>query len=488
MWFTRHSVFLLFFFFSNIQEGISQGKSTIAASEDIFSDLPINDPSTRSILNPGESAEEKIRKNIFVSGSFNKAICYVGEPVLLSFELLSALKSSTTILLLPSFDGFTPIFMDPDNSFPKFRKQNNVEFSVFIVKQVQLLPDREGPVEIGPILLNNKVDYKKGEKSYNYSGTVSSMPLSINIKRLPLAGKPTNFTGTVGNFSIKASVKANTFPVGENNELIIEVEGAGNFYSLRVPSVYWPTGFHNFDISEKDELDQKLFPVKGKKIVSIPFVAEQQGEFSIPPVELNFFDPVSGTYRKSYTTALRLQVTAPLPGQKINSVDDTQTTGRPNRFYWICIFAAIILIPIVVFYAIKQFKKSASTKKRAAAEALKQHAEEEVEKMHKEKINAARSAVNVLDDLQPDDKYAFAFKSAILEYLQLKLNIPNALPEEMADTISALDYSPGNKLKQLLEECDRLLYTADSPDGDAQKRMLGLLHDIVKEVDNIIIN
>jgi hypothetical protein len=484
MQFTRFIFFLLGFFFFNAQDGISQKKSTIAVAEDIFSDLPINDPSTNSVLKPGEIAADKIKKNIFVSGAFNKTTCYVGEPVLLSFELLSALKSKSTVVRLPSFDGFTTIFMDPDNSFPKFRKQQNLEFSVFAIKQVQLMADKEGSFEIGPIILNNKVDYKKDKKDYSYTGIVDSKPVRLNVRNLPKTGRPENFSGAVGNFSVKASVKLISFPIGENNTLTIEINGSGNFYSLKAPPVYWPTGFHNFEISEKEDLNNKVFPVSGNKIISIPFIAEQQGEFTIPPVELIFFDPVTGAYRKSITAGIHLIVTAPIAARKNTSLSAAGNSSQPqNNYYWLYIIATCIIVPIVVFVAIKQLKKNKIRNRLLAAELLKKSEQDEIEKIKRDKLNAAAKAVADLDNLKPGEKYVFTFKKTFIDYLHLRLDIPDALPEEMSESLRVIDASAANQLKQLLEECDMLLYTGILPDNIAIERMIGLLHSIIEKVN-----
>src|SRR5688572_13231783 len=115
----RIFILVLLFYFQQPLAICQSKKAVPPQMEDIFGDLPINDPSSRSMLKAGENGEEKIQKYIIINGFLNKASCYVGEPVLLTYELLSALKSKSTIHRPPALTGFQIIDMDTDNDFPK---------------------------------------------------------------------------------------------------------------------------------------------------------------------------------------------------------------------------------------------------------------------------------------------------------------------------------------------------------------------------------
>src|ERR1700712_429431 len=90
-----------------VSNACAQNKNKVPASvHDIFNDLPINDPSKNSILQPGEDSIKKIRENIFVTSVISKRHCFLGEPVLLTVSLYSALQSTSKIAKAPSFAGF----------------------------------------------------------------------------------------------------------------------------------------------------------------------------------------------------------------------------------------------------------------------------------------------------------------------------------------------------------------------------------------------
>lgn len=480
----KYTILFIVIYFLQLAGAFSQ-ENKEATAEDIFGDLPINDPASHSELRENETAEQKIKKNIFVSGILNKTRCYLGEPVLLSFELLSALKSTSTIQKLPSFDGFLTINMDVDNDFPKFIKKKGLTFNVFTIKQIQLIPDKEGNIEIGPLAVTNEVNYTKNNKSYNYAGATNSPPLTLMVQQLPVKGKPKNFSGSIGDFTIKASVISDSFSAGENNMLEIVINGAGNFYSLKAPSVYWPSALHNFDLTEKSTSDENSFPVKGSKIISIPFVAEQTGNFTIPSIELDFFDPSKGLYRKSVTDDIHLLVVPAISNLKnsLTTAVDKKQAGK--NFLWQ--YSIAILAVISFFVVIADYGKKRSMKKRKITEeAQRKEAEvEAIKKLENEKTKNVYANIAKLESLAPGENYVIQFKKALIEYLHMKLKTLDALPEEMIASIKLIEGTAGNELEQLIYESEMFLYSGTPLDNTAREKLLSRLHALTKRIDQL---
>jgi hypothetical protein len=51
-----------------------------------------------SELDPGENADEKIRKNFFLKAEVSKTECYVGEPLMAVFKAYSRLDANSQVL------------------------------------------------------------------------------------------------------------------------------------------------------------------------------------------------------------------------------------------------------------------------------------------------------------------------------------------------------------------------------------------------------
>jgi hypothetical protein len=456
-----------------------QNKKAIPAQiEDIFGDLPINDPSSLSTLAAGENGQEKISKYILVNGFLNKSSCYAGEPVLLTYELLSALKSTSTVHRPPPFTGFQIIEMDTDNDFPKFRKKEGISYSLFTVKRSQLIPFQEGDLEIGPIAINNEVTYIKNQKQIRYTGWVTGKPVKLKVLPLPEANRPETFSGAVGNFRIETRLKADSFPAGENNTLEIVIRGAGNFHSLTPPAVYWPAGFKQFAISEKSRLNEKTFPVEGERIISVPFVAEQQGTYIIPPVEFSFFDPSRKQYVRTLSNQIRLLVT---PSSKKPAPDVTnaqsakKTTGN---YLWLFLIVAVFAVTARILVLLKRRRVVA----RAKGEARER--QEIVQKSEEKKNERLRSSIAQLETLEPTKNYIATFKQVLLNFLQDKLKTSAGL-EEIAESITAKDPETGQILSALLQECNMWLYAPISPDNEIRKKLVEELHSVIEKTNRL---
>src|ERR1700742_3117936 len=81
-----------------------------------FDDLPIDDPSKRSVLAAGEDPAKKIRENMFIVANVSRPECYQGQQILLSYRLYTALQSTSTVTTKPILNGFTIKERRPDET------------------------------------------------------------------------------------------------------------------------------------------------------------------------------------------------------------------------------------------------------------------------------------------------------------------------------------------------------------------------------------
>lgn len=483
--FLKYTILLFVVNFNFIVAVFCQQKKTeTAALEDIFKDLPISDPSSLSVIAPGETGDKKIKNYISVTGILNKSAYYEGEPVLLTYELLSALKSTSSIVKDPEIDGVLSVSLYPDNEFPKFRKKDGVSFSVFNIKQFRLIADKPGKIQIGAIAVNNEVTYINDGKSLSYAGIIYSKPVTFNVLPLPQKEKPHNFSGSIGNFEIKAILDKDTFPEGENNKLIIQINGSGNLYSLKAPVVLWPSGLHNFESSEKSDIDGQQFPMKGNKVISIPFIAEQTGDFTIPSIEINFFDPQTNKYRKSATVEIHTLVTSSISRSKtIDNIDSRRNKKSPlNRNLWILITAVVIVTAGT--FIIKKLVTNKRIKEEEHKKAVEiKNAIDDIARIEKENERSIHINIKKLSTLELDKNYALQLKQTLVEYLHFKLKITNPLPEVMIEAVNEFDKESSVRLSVLLKECDMLLYTGTLPDQANREKLLSSLNKLIIRID-----
>ena len=144
-------------------------------------------------------------------------------------------------------------------------------------------------------------------------GTEKSDPITVTVMPLPTAGRPESFTGGVGDFNLTAAVNKYEVRANEPVSLTVKVEGRGNVAAINEPKVKWPDTVELYDTkgqakSGKGGVGQKVF-----ELLLIPRAA---GKFTIPGLEMSFFDPATKAYVIRKTDPIDIHVLAGVPGSE----------------------------------------------------------------------------------------------------------------------------------------------------------------------------
>ncbi|MDD5201122.1 MAG: BatD family protein [Terrimicrobiaceae bacterium] len=123
---------------------------------------------------------------------------------------------------------------------------------------------------------------------------VESRPGKIRVKPLPAEGRPANFSGAVGEFTIAASADPTRAAPGDPVTLKVAVTGRGNFDAMGDPKVVGSEGWRVYPPTDRfDKSDAIGF--SGTKTFEVPIVA-QQSLTRTPAVEFSYFDPAKEKY------------------------------------------------------------------------------------------------------------------------------------------------------------------------------------------------
>jgi len=289
------------------------------------------------ILRPGENVKEKIRKNLFVKVQVDRSSCYVGEPIVATYKLYSRLNAESRVTKRPSLNGFSVYDMvDPSTDAVSVEKLNGKAFTVHTIRKTQLIPLQAGNIDLDPVEVENTVHFVKGggrseaHRSGNrlqdlldqLSGegnigpvvdenvTLNTKPYTITVKPLPEENKPATFNGAVGNFSIEAWLLNKSVAAQDEATLHVVVKGKGNLPVITAPVVDWPKGIDAFDPSAKEDVNKTVVPMSGSKSFEYMFTARASGHYTIPPINISWFDPLSQSYKSASSDSLGLQVAA----------------------------------------------------------------------------------------------------------------------------------------------------------------------------------
>ena len=134
------------------------------------------------------SLPDRIKSNLFLVTESDRTTCNIGEPIIVTFKLYSALHSESAILKNPPFKGFDIQKLDSESEMPSRETVDGVPFDVHTLLKVQLTPSIVGKLIIGSMVVRNKVklQHANGSKDPILDGitepfTLSDGYYSINI-------------------------------------------------------------------------------------------------------------------------------------------------------------------------------------------------------------------------------------------------------------------------------------------------------------------
>lgn len=130
--------------------------------------------------------------------------------------------------------------------------------------------------------------------------TLASDPVAIEVLPLPAENRPASFGGHVGILELVAWVNRTDAAVGDTIMLHVELAGNGHSRELPAPEIVVPAGFEVSDPEVSHFNDRRDGGgLHGTRAHIYRLVANREGGFRIPPVEVSWFDPESGSYRVS---------------------------------------------------------------------------------------------------------------------------------------------------------------------------------------------
>jgi hypothetical protein len=124
---------------------------------------------------------------------------------------------------------------------------------------------------------------------------IATQPLEFNVQGLPEAGRPANFGGAIGHFTLEAQVKPNDGAVGDPVTLTARIAGNGNFDSIALPMLTNSEQFKTYEAKmTSKELDGSQ--LNGSKTFEQIIIPKSMEANRIPAIGFSFFDSDKGQY------------------------------------------------------------------------------------------------------------------------------------------------------------------------------------------------
>ena len=259
----------------------------------------------------------------FAEITLPKESAYVGETLLLELRLYvdGRLRSEPEQLPQISGEGFTKQKLARPRQ--ELARRDGRDYRVYVFRTA-ITPSRAGKLEIGPgeIEFAAQVPRQRDRRS-QFGGllddffndpffapmqrmTASAAAVALEVKPLPMEGRPLGFTGAVGQFKLAAKGTPTEVKVGDPVTMTIEVSGRGNFDRVEMPTVVDGAGWQSYQpaVQFKATDETGTTGAKSFELAVVP----QERKRTMPQFEFAYFDPAKERYETIRTAPADLQV------------------------------------------------------------------------------------------------------------------------------------------------------------------------------------
>ena len=263
--------------------------------------------------------EEMTTDDLFVRVELDRRTAYVGEQVTATY----ALYNRTNLVnvqygQVPSFTGFwsEEIFNAERLNFQQ-QVIGGKRYQTAVLKKMALFPTTSGEIEVEPLQLICDLR-QPGRDLFDFFGRtqrvrIATRPVAVTVKPLPAEGRPADFSGAVGQFTLTARADRTQLAVGEPLELTVEIRGKGNLKTLPQPRLPTLDDFKSFDPEISESISRSGGRIEGRKTYRHVLIPKAEGSAVIEPLILTYFDPAKGEYQRAASEPIAITV---LPGQE----------------------------------------------------------------------------------------------------------------------------------------------------------------------------
>lgn len=310
-------------------------------------------PPTTSRPNRGGASQnaEDLSNVLFLKAEANKRRVYQNEPVVVTYKIYTAVSvNSYGISQLPNMVGFwSEEFPAPQRPRIYDEVIDGRQFKVAEIKKLALFPQSPGSKTLEPLTVECEVQLPRRRSRDIFDSffddpffgrtvrqPIRSNPITIDVMPLPEEGKPADFSGAVGSFTIAATVDKKEALTNDPITLKLKISGAGNIKILPKPRIEFPTDFEVYDPKVSENIRREGEQISGDKTFEYVMVPRFPGKQVIKSAAFSYFDLNSKSYKRIATEAIEISVAkgkenfAMIPMG--TSKEDVKLIGQDIRF------------------------------------------------------------------------------------------------------------------------------------------------------------
>ena len=293
-------------------------------------------PQQSSASNRGQSSRQTVnssptldKNEIMIKAFASRSTPYEGEEVIITHKLYIGEGVNggyqVTKVNMPTQNGLWSYQLgDIDADPPKsYETINGKRYLVLEIRQTAVFPQKSGKITITPLEMDiiARVIYQArsggsvwdqffggGQRAQDHKLNIKSNSITLNVKKLPIANRPDNFSGIVGNFSIKSSLSRTELKANDATNLVITITGKGNLQHIEQLDIKFPPDFDVTEPNISDNINTRNRAVYGSRSFEYVMIPRSEGDFTIPQASFSYFDPTTQTYKTISSESYNIKV------------------------------------------------------------------------------------------------------------------------------------------------------------------------------------
>lgn len=452
-------------------------------------------------------------KELFITATASKTNVYEQEAFLLTYKVYTQVNLTNLHGDTPDLKGFHTQEVElPRQKTFSLEHYNGKNYSTTIWQQFVLFPQQSGKLEIPSITFDATVAqmvasadpfdafFNGGSNYVNINKKLVTPKITINVKELP-EGKPANFSGGVGEFTLSSSISTQELKTNDAVTIKLVISGSGNMKLINTPEVGFPQDFEIYDPKVDNKFNLTRDGLAGSKVIEYLAIPRHAGDYTIPPIEFSYFDLKSQSYKTLKTEPYSLKVAKgegnsdqvvanftnkedlKVLGKDIRYIKTGETNLQPkdNYFFGTIGYYLWYIIPLVLFITFMViYRKQAIENANVAKVRTK--------KANKVATKRMKNAGKLLAEKKQEAFYDEVLK-ALWGYISDKLNIP--VSQLSKDNIEEKlnEYGVTSELVtdfiNTLNECEFARY-APGNQNEAMDKVYASALDVISKMENSI--
>ena len=264
--------------------------------------------------------QEGLEENLFVRVKADRQKIYVGQQVVLEYQLCYRFPiTSVGFKELPDYAGFwaEELFVAQQLK-PRVESIGGVEFQVAPLRRMAIFPTSDGTHQVQPLAISCKLPTRGRSSVWDFlddpfggrgqTAVVACDPLRLEVLPLPQSGRPPQFSGAVGRYTLQAKAQPLSVAAGDPVTLKVEISGSGNINAIDPPALSSAAGFTVYDPKAESQERVEDGGYGGTRKFEYILIPQRGGDREIPPISFAYFDPIQGQYRILKSEPIRLEV------------------------------------------------------------------------------------------------------------------------------------------------------------------------------------